>query len=218
MKKVLFTIFLGLYLLSATNLIAQQDAQAKKILDAMSTTYQSIDTYKAKVTYRLESQTDKEIDDAMEGKITVKGDKFHLQTEEQEIYNNSKTVWTYLKDENEVTITGNDEENEMNPTRVYRMYEKGFKYLLIGSETRDKVAYHVIDLVPEDKNLDYFKLRLFINKSTNTLGSWRFFQKNGMRFTFRINNFEKNIKVKDNFFAFDKSKYPNVLEVDLTEN
>lgn len=218
MKKVLYILFLGIYLLSATNLFAQKDAEAKKVLDAMSKTYQNIDAYKAKVIYQLESQKDKGISDAMEGEITVKGDKFYLETEEQEIYNNAKTVWTYLKDENEVTITGNDEESEMNPTRVYKMYKKGFKYLLVGSETVDKVAYHVIDLVPEDKNLDYFKLRLLINKSTNTLGSWKFFQKNGMRFTFKIQKFEKDIQVKDAFFRFNKTKYPNVLEVDLTEN
>jgi outer membrane lipoprotein-sorting protein len=218
MKKVLYALFLGILLLTTNNLFAQQDAEAKKVLDAMSKTYQKINAYKAKVTYQLESQSDKSIDDAMEGEITVKGDKFHLKTAEQEIYNNSKTVWTYLKDENEVTITGNDEESEMNPTRVYKMYKEGFKYLLVGSETVDNVAYHVVDLVPEDKNLDYFKLRLLINKSTNTLGNWKFFQKNGMRFTFKIEKFEKDIKVADNFFAFDKNKYPNVLEVDLTEN
>ena len=34
MKKVLYVLFLGLYLLSATSLIAQQDAEAKiKVLE-----------------------------------------------------------------------------------------------------------------------------------------------------------------------------------------
>jgi len=47
MKKVLYTLFLAVYLLSGINLFAQQDAEAKKVLDAMSNTYQNIDAYKA---------------------------------------------------------------------------------------------------------------------------------------------------------------------------
>ena len=42
-----------------------------------------------------------------------------------------------------------------------------------------------------------------------------FFEKNGNRYTYSVNDFKVNTSIPDSEFNFDKSKYPKVEVVDL---
>lgn len=217
-RQLLFisTLIIALTM-SVSSAFAQYDAQAKTVLDQMSQTYQKMSAYEAQFVYQLKNQKGDKVEEEMKGQITVKGNMFRMKTDDQEVFNNNQTVWTYIKQDNEVTVTDNEEGAEMNPTRIYNMYKKGFKYLLTEEVRKGKTVYQVVDLIPEDKDLDYFKIRLFINKANNRLGSWTIFQKNGMLFTFQILDFKSDVKVSDGHFVFEKGKYPNVEVVNLTE-
>ncbi|TAE00077.1 MAG: outer membrane lipoprotein carrier protein LolA [Bacteroidetes bacterium] len=213
MKK---TILLFFAIFCCFSQIFAQDAAAKAILDAMSDKYKKMKGYKADFTYQLSSDAEK-VTDNVKGTISVKGDKFRLKVGKQEIFNNGKTVWTYLKDENEVTITNpKAEDKEMSsPTEIYSMYKKGFKFLFIEESKVGNTLCEIIDLTPENKNLNYFKVRLSIDKATKMIKNWRIFEKTGRKYTYQIENFQANTDLEDSFFSFDKSKYPKVEEVDL---
>src|SRR5690606_26572180 len=122
------------------------------------------------------------VKETVEGDILVSGPKYRLAVSGQEIINDGKLMWTYLKDVNEVTITESDAEAEaMSPGKIFEMYKKGYKYALAGSEKRDGINYHVIELSPEDRSNPVFKVRLFINQKDKTLKSWQMFRNNGNR-------------------------------------
>ncbi|MCS7018417.1 MAG: outer membrane lipoprotein carrier protein LolA [Cytophagales bacterium] len=192
-----------------------RDPKAEAILNAMSERYKKMSAFRAEFSYHLRSPQEK-LDETFTGVITVKGAKFRLQLGNQEIYNNQTTVWTYSKEDNEVTITEYDPESgDINPAEVYNMYKKGFKYYYMEEKKENNELFDVIDLIPDDKNLNYFKIRLTINKRTRELKSWQIFEKNGRRSLYTINKFQPDIVVADAFFNFDKSQYPKVVEVDL---
>jgi outer membrane lipoprotein carrier protein len=216
MKNLLLS-FITLFLLVSNQGIAQtKDPKAEAILNAMSERYKTLKSFNADFTYIIES-TQEKIKDVQEGSIIVKGEKFKLKIGDQEIYNNMNTVWTYLKGENEVTITDYDPDGgDITPAEVYNMYKRGFKYTIAtDAPETDTRLYDVIDLVPEDKNLNYFKVRLLIDKKTKELKSWKIFEKNGRRFLYEIMKFTPNVLAKDTDFTFDKSKYPKVTVIDL---
>ncbi|AKQ46356.1 cell envelope biogenesis protein LolA [Rufibacter radiotolerans] len=194
---------------------AQKDPQAQKILDAMSKKYQAMNAFKVSFTQTLESPSTK-VKESINGDITVAGNKFRLAVAGQEIINNGATIWTFMKKENEVTISDFDpEEQEMTPNQIYTLYQKGYRYVYAGEEKVGGEAVHVVDLTPDDRDNQVFKVRLHISKKDNSIKSWKMFRKNGNRYTYSVKKFTANPPLENNYFAFDKSKYKGVKVVDL---
>lgn len=212
MKKSLFTIIL---LLVTQFLFAQYDPKALEILEAMSNKYKNLTSFEANLTSSLTNDTDG-IHEEFKGKIVVKGDKFRLTIDDQEIINNGTTVWTYLPSAKEVNIDNVDPDtDEMNPSKFYMMYKKGYKYLYLEDQTDAGVLCEVVDLVPEKKDAQYFKIRMNIGKKDKSIQSWTMFDKSGNRYKYSISKFVSNVKVDDSFFTFDPKKYPGVEVIDL---
>ena len=200
-------------LVSATSLLAQNDPQAKQILDKMSAKYKQIPAFSATFTQTLENKNEN-ISDSFTGKITVMGDKFKADVAGQLIVNNGQTVWTYLKDANEVNINNYDPEaGEMNPSKIYDAYKSGYKYLYMAGEGSAK--YHVIDLVPVSKDENFYKIRLKIDKQSDLLSSWSVFDRAGNIFNYAVTDFkvQNNLTAAD--FNFNTSKYPNIEVLDF---
>ncbi|MCU0368552.1 MAG: outer membrane lipoprotein carrier protein LolA [Cyclobacteriaceae bacterium] len=212
MKKLFLAailIFLG------TSTYAQYDPKALEILEAMSKKYKAIPTFEANLTSSLTNETEG-VNDEFKGKITVKGEKFKLSLDEQEIYNNGTTVWTYLPSAKEVNIDNYDPgSDDINPTKIFDMYKKGFKYLYLGDKTENGVVLEEIDLVPEKKDAQYFKIKMFIVKKDKTILNWTMFDRSGNKYKYAITKFTPNVKVDDAFFNFDVKKYPGIEVIDL---
>ncbi|MDX2195638.1 MAG: outer membrane lipoprotein carrier protein LolA [Cytophagales bacterium] len=192
-----------------------QDPKAEAILDAVSAKYEVIKSYKADFSYELENPQAK-VNEKFEGNIMVKGNKFTINMGNQVIINNGNTVWTYLKDENEVNVSDfNPDDEEITPSKIHSMYRNGYKYLWLEEEKGKTGTHDVIDLVPENKNKNYFKIRIWINKKEKSIARWKIFDKNGNRYLYQIKNFDPQAKIEESTFTFDKAKYPNVEVVDL---
>jgi outer membrane lipoprotein carrier protein len=194
---------------------SQYDPKALQTLEAMSNKYKNIQAFEANIAYTMTNDVEK-INEEFKGKITVKGDKFRLALPEQEVINNGVTIWTYLPEAKEVNIDNYDPTSEdVNPSKIYDIYKKGFKYLYLQDKTEGGVVCEEIDLVPEKKDAQYFKIKMLINKKDKSIQSWTMFDKGGNRYKYTITKFNPNIKIEDSFFTFDLKKYPGVEPVDL---
>jgi outer membrane lipoprotein carrier protein len=194
---------------------AQYDPKALEILDAMSNKYKSIPAFEANISYTLTNETEK-INEEFKGKITVKGDKFKLVLPEQEVINNGTTMWTYLPEAKEVNIDNYDpNSDDLNPSKFYEIYKKGYKYLYLEDKTEGGVLCEIVDLVPEKKDAQYFKVRMNIVKKDKSIQSWTMFDKGGNKYKYTITKFAPNASISDNLFTFDVKKYPGVEVIDL---
>jgi outer membrane lipoprotein carrier protein len=212
MKK---SIFAALLMFVGTYSYSQYDPKALEILEAMSKKYKAIPTFEANITTGLVNESEG-VKEEFKGKITVKGDKFKLMLDDQEIINNGTTVWTYLPSAKEVNIDNFDpSSDDVNPTKIFDMYKKGFKYLYLADKTEGGVMCEEIDLVPEKKDPQYFKIKMMIVKKDKSIQSWTMFDKAGNRFIYTITKFNPNIKLDDSFFTFDPKKYPGIEVIDL---
>ncbi|MDH5251603.1 MAG: outer membrane lipoprotein carrier protein LolA, partial [Cyclobacteriaceae bacterium] len=147
---------------------------------------------------------------------TVKGDKFRMVLPEQEVINNGVTIWTYLPEAKEVNIDNYDPSSEdVNPSKMHEVYKKGFKYLYLQDKSDGGVLCEEIDLVPEKKDAQYFKIKMFINKKDKTIQSFTLFDKGGNRYKYTISKFTTNANVADSYFVFDPKDYPGVELIDL---
>jgi outer membrane lipoprotein carrier protein len=212
MKKISYLIIV--MLISVTASFAQKDARALDILEAVSKRYKAMSAYKAQFTYAMESPSTS-MKESYTGDIAVKGTKYYLKLGSQEIINNGSTVWTYLRDVNEVNISDYEpSDDEITPTKIYDLYKKGYKASFLEEVKEGGQVYEVVDLVPENKNSQVFKIRLMVNKKDKALRSWKIFEKNGNRYVYTLEQFTPG-DLDDKMFAFDKSKYKDVEVVDL---
>lgn len=212
MKKLILSFSI---LFLAVSAFAQYDPKALQILDAMSKKYKAIPAFEANISQTLTNDVEK-INEEFKGKITVKGDKFRLVLPEQEVINNGSTIWTYLPEAKEVNIDNYDPSSEdVNPSKIYEIYKKGFKYLYLQDKNEGGVMCEEIDLVPEKKEAQFFKIKMFISKKDRSIQSWTMFDKGGNKYKYTISKFNPNVKVEDTYFTFDQKKYPNVEVIDL---
>ena len=212
MKKLVFTL---IFAISSTILFAQYDPKALEVLEAMSKKYKAVPAFEANISYTLTNEVEK-INEEFKGKMVVKGDKYRLILPEQEVINDGKTLWTYLPEAKEVNIDNFDPtSDDLNPSKIFEVYKKGFKYLHMGDATEAGVLCDVVDLVPEKKEAQYFKIRMNISKKDKSIQNFTMFDKSGNRYKYTITKFAPNATITDSYFTFDSSKYPGVEVIDL---
>src|SRR5690606_4294086 len=133
--KTMKLVTLGvLFLAVSFGAVAQKDKKAEEILNSVSEKYQSLNGLTATFEYTY-SAVPGEAEQSKTGEVAVKGNKYKLVLDDQEIYNNGKTVWTYIKSNNfkEVTINTVEEDmEELTPSNIYNIYKKGYDYKLLG--------------------------------------------------------------------------------------
>jgi len=194
---------------------AQQDPAAGKILDAVSAKYTALKSFQAGFTQTLENPAAK-LKQNLNGEVTVSGQQYALSANGQEVYNDGKATYTYLKNENEVNITESDPKNQdMSPAQMYTMYKKGYKYQLLKPVKEGAITYDQIELTPDNKTNDVFKVDILVNRADKSIKSVKTFKKNGTRTTFTLKNFKPNVPVAASTFTFDKAKHPGVKVIDL---
>ncbi|PWJ40172.1 LolA family protein [Sediminitomix flava] len=219
--KHIFTAFLGLFMVLSNVTFAQKDAKAKKVLDQMSEMYKSLDGFEANILQEdYKTGDDKPLGSNLI-EIAVKGNKYRLTLGDQVVYNNGEAVYTFMKSDQEVTVTDPEEEGDdvmSDPSAIYTLYEEGFKYLYKGSESMNGAQYDVIDLSPEDHKNDefnFYRLVMYINKANHQLDRWEVYMKGNSKWNlFKVSNFKAN-SLEDNLFTFDEAKYPDVEVIDL---
>ncbi|MCB0495799.1 MAG: outer membrane lipoprotein carrier protein LolA [Cyclobacteriaceae bacterium] len=194
---------------------AQYDKDAKAVLDAMSAKYKAIPSFKANIDYTMVNKADG-VNDTFKGTITVKGDMYSLNMGGQEVINNGKTVWTYLPDDNEVNIDNhNAEAGDITPSTIYTIYQKGYKYIMLTPVTVDGKKYDVVDLVSNNKDAQFYKIRLEIAEADKTLRKFTMFDNEGSEYSYTITNFNSSVNLKDSDFEFDLNKHKGVEVIDL---
>jgi outer membrane lipoprotein-sorting protein len=192
--------------------------KAKKILDEVSAKTKGFSSINATFSYRLENKTNK-MAEKQTGNLVLKGQKFKLTLANQEVLSDGKTVWIYLKEANEVqikTIEDFNAESEISPTKIFTIYEQGYKYDFVKDATVGGKVVSTVDLLPlEVKKKNYSKVRLEIDKSSKQIISTKSFGKDGNTYTLDVSKFATNNPFEDKFFTFDKSKFQGVEVVDL---
>jgi outer membrane lipoprotein-sorting protein len=189
--------------------------EAEKLLEKISKRYKAFKTIKADITYTLENKQEKS-QEKQKGQILIKGNKFRLDIANQLIICDNKTVWTFSREINEVQISNYDaKKGAIKLDDIFTMYGKGFLYKQIESKKDGNKELVLIELTPKDKKKKYFKIKVWVDKTNQTILSSQVFDKNGSIHTYTVNNQVPNLIFQDNQFVFDVKKFPGCEVVDL---
>ncbi len=195
--------------------IAQSNADAVKLLKSVTSKYNGYKTMSMDLSLTIEN-LESNTKDQRKGKAMVKGEKFNLNLENQQIICDGKTIWVYVKEFNEVQVNNfNPKEEMITPERIFKIAEKDYLVTMGEKVNENGKSLQVIELTPNDKSQNFSKIKVFIDPSDNSIKKGTVFNKNAIHLTYAISNFKANGDVSDSNFTFDKSKYPGVEVIDL---
>ncbi len=203
MKKLLLLFFTFCFLVSIGQ---DQDPKAKLILDDLSKNTKTYKTILAEVAFTMYNKEKKAIEKPQIWKIQVKGQKFRLEIPGTSIVCDGVTLWNYNKDAKEVTIKTFDPLiDEQNPSKIFTMYETGYKYTYDTEKKVGLVNCSVINLFPAIKpeKKKFHTVKLSIDKIKKQMIQLIMLMKDGGTQVYDIKSLKTNSDLADKLFVFD---------------
>lgn len=203
MKKLIITL---ISLLTFSAFSQEQDPKAKAILDDLSKTTKAYKTICADYVFTILNKDKKQVE-KQNGKVQVKGQKFKLEIPGNNIVCDGKTIWNHNKDAAEVTIKNFDASNDeqLNPSKIFTLYETGYKYKFDKEEKVGAVTCNIIDLFPSVKpeKKKFHTIKLYIDKVKKQVVQLKMLMKDGGTQLYEIKSFKPNLELADAVFTFD---------------
>ena len=144
------------------------------------------------------------------GTIVIKGKKFHATTPQAIIWFDGKTQWTYMKNNDEVSVTTPNESQlqAINPYNFLNLYKKGYDATLNSSGNS-----HVVHLTATSTERKIKEIFITVDKKTNYPTQVKMLQ--GKKWTiFDISNLKKQ-NIPDSQFKFNSKDFPKAEIIDL---
>lgn len=228
MRSILFLIFLsfvttgtGFSQIKTYNASKDSDSKSKAILKKLQAFYNSSNN-QVTSSFQLKINLPDKNTRLENGTIIQSGNRFNLKLKDMTIINNGKAIWLINKVNKEVQIndyTPGNNGGTFNPTDVIRMYDPvKFVSVCTFDGKQGNSSVQIIEIKPLDKNTDYSKARLTVNKSNTSLSKIELFNKDGSKYFLTISKTSVSTKANNTNFVFQKSAYPNYHVEDLRIN
>ena len=205
MKKFysLMTLLLGFGLVA----VAQNDPNAKKVLDEVSAKLKTLKGVTANFSYTTKDRN-KALKGSVKGTISIKGNKYYIKQGTTEIYCNGSKVWNF-NGEDEVTVADveGDDDKMLSPQKLLsNFYYKDFTYKLVGSDATSSE----IQMIPTDKRKNFKQVNVFVDKKQKLILKAKVTDKSDNIIEFALTNVNSNATIPDGKFVFDAAKHPGV--------
>ena len=212
-------ILLSIFLIFFSQAEAKNESEEKNLclLDNLRSFYQGLDSFKITYAYTVK-HLESVVQEPSASKIIVCGDQYRLLQGDQELFCDGETIWAYLSDLGEVTISDcTTTDMDISFTKIYMIYQQGYEPISFQEKEINSKIYDVVVLVPTDKESSIRKITLEIDRTTQQIYSWEMLDQEAMHYLFKVESFEKNIKIPKNYFTFNVDKYPDLEIIDLRE-
>jgi outer membrane lipoprotein-sorting protein len=196
MKKIVFVM--SLLLVS----ILSYGQSAKSVLDKTAAAVSNKNGVKADFTMSGGMGN-------VSGTIAVKGRKFQATTPVATMWFDGKTMWTYMKKNDEVNVTTPNEAQlqKINPYNFINLYKQGYDITMSKSDNT-----YIVHLTAKDAN-KIQELFIIVDKKSYHPTQVKMLQ--GKKWTvFDISNL-KATSLSDNLFKFNSKDFPSAEVIDL---
>lgn len=208
MKKVLLLIF-GFYFMLGHS---QDNSDAELLLNKVSENIKNYDNIYINYAYTLKN-IEEDINQTNNGSFVTENDKWRFEMlGVTRIFDGNK-LYSISPDDEEVTISSQDPEDEttITPNKMLYFYEDGYYFEMdesrfIGNgQFRKKIQY--VKLIPQDSEAEIKYILLGIDTEFNQIYEVIETGKNETVTTISIVDFEFNLPLDNKLFVFDEEKY-----------
>ena len=208
MKKVLLLIF-GFYFMLGHS---QDNSDAELLLNKVSENIKNYDNIYINYAYTLQN-IEEDINQTNNGSFVTENDKWRFEMlGVTRIFDGDK-LYSISPDDEEVTISSQDPEDEttITPNKMLYFYEDGYYFEMdesrfVGNgQFRKKIQY--VKLIPQDSEAEIKYILLGIDTEFNQIYEVIETGKNETVTTISIVDFEFNLPLDNKLFIFDEEKY-----------
>lgn len=209
MKKLI-----GIILMSVISMTGIAQNKATQLLDEVSAKTKAQKSIKADFSYNMINKQAK-INETKTGTLLISGDKYKMSAAGQTVICDGKTVWTYMKESNEVQVNAvENKDDAMTPTKLLTSYNKNYKATIIKDKDNTDPNAESIELIPNaEKN--FTKAILTVDKVKKQVRGFKLFDKSGNIFTYTVTKYQTDVPVTAGDFTFEAAKYPGVEVIDM---
>lgn len=189
---------------------AQTSIEAKQLLDRVAEKMKTYDNLSFDFTYALVNQKEN-IRQETKGVITVAGENYRLEIPEAIQIFDGQQRYTIVPENEEVTISGADSEDEMviNPTELLFFYQEGYDYHMDIQQNVSGRQIQYVKLIPANQEEQMAYLLLGIDRSNLSIYRLIEIGTNGTQTTLTVKNFSTNQTLASNLFTFNAADYPD---------
>ena len=210
MKKILLLIF-GLFTMLS---YSQDNSDAELLLNKVSENIKNYDNIYINYAYTLQN-IEEDINQTNNGSFVTEDEKWRFEMlGVTRIFDGNK-LYSISPDDEEVTISSQDPEDEttITPNKMLYFYEEGYYFEMdessfVGNgQFRKKIQY--VKLIPKDSEAEIKYILLGIDTEFNQIYEVIETGKNETVTTISIVDFEFNLPLDSKLFIFDEEKYQN---------
>ncbi|MDA8769086.1 outer membrane lipoprotein carrier protein LolA [Winogradskyella sp.] len=182
--------------------------KAKALLNEVSTKVKSYNNISVGFKYELNNVSEN-INQETKGDVTIQNKKYHLNVLGVTRIFDGKTLYTISPEDEEVTVSSDNTEDEgtITPSKMMTFYEEGYNYKMdiLQNVKGRKIQY--VKLIPIDSNAEIKHVLLGIDATTKHIYNLIEVGKNGVKTILTVNSFKTNQAIPKSLFAFDENKY-----------
>ena len=206
------TILASLLIFTAIAALSQaKDTKASALLDEVSKKAKSYKSIKVDLSYSMVN-TKAKINEEKTVTLLVSGDKYKMTAAGQTVICDGKTIWTYIKESNEVQVNAlENKDDALTPSKLLTSYNANYKSKIIKS---DDPTAEAVELIPNTSK-NFTKAILGIDKVKKQIKSFMLYDKSGNTFTYKVKTYLTDTPVTEADFTFDAKKFPGVEVIDM---
>jgi len=143
------------------------------------------------------------------GNVVMEGEKYVLKFLGITRLFDGKKMYTISPEDEEVTISSDnsEDENTITPSKMMSFYKDGYTYAMDIIQDVKGRKIQFVKLKPIDTNAEIKEVLLGIDAKTKHIYRLIEIGKNGTRTILTVNSFKTNEPISKTLFTFDKSKY-----------
>lgn len=198
---------------------ADSDPKAKALLDQIRDRYTSYQSLGA--DFKLDITFPDQPTETQKGSLAKDGKQFRMSMASQTVISDGKTLWMVFDHNKEVQVNNMPEETEMggmvlSPESFLNFYDQGnFVYHLTNEYRSGNRTLQQIEFKPLDRNAEYTKLRMEVDKATKDIANVEAFGRDGSRYKLTLLKLDPNKRFPAGHFAFKADQYPGYYVEDL---
>ncbi|WP_111707471.1 LolA family protein [Lutibacter citreus] len=215
MKKILVLIVISIFNLSV---YSQNSDEAKKLLDEVAHKVEGYNNIYLEFNHRLDNE-DADVHQETMGKVTLKGDLYHLKYMGTEQIFDGKKTYLIIHEDEEVIIqnANNEDEGTITPSKMFSFYKNGFTYDMGDLKTVKGIKIQYVKLTPIDSNSEILNVLVGIDVKTKHIFNIIETGENKTVTTLEVRSFKTNQPISEKLFIFDKAKYRDQMNYTISE-
>jgi len=187
---------------------SQNSKTAKDLLDEVAKKVESYKNIEIEFTHNLDN-VDGGVHQETRGKVTVKGDLYHLNYMGTEQIFDGKKVYLLIPEDEEVVIKqpNSDDASTLTPSKMLTFYEKGFTYEMDIVQKIKGTKIQFVKLTPTNTESELKYVLVGINKKTKHIYKVIETGKDDTLTTYTLTKFTTNNSLPSSLFTFNRASF-----------